>query len=119
MNTFKWSLGLIILISLTACHENPMKTHSKQQNIGFLRVAAMSAETVMNLNARKGGRFYVNCMEGNKEKIDCEQFFKEMLTFAKVRQDYRDLTYQELTDAKLYASLAEDYQIKLFNSIDY
>ena len=122
MNSANLICGVGIIVSaslLTACHENPMSTHSKQHNITFLREAAISAEKAMSLPARKGGRFYSNCMEGNKETINCEQFFNEMLKAAKTSPDYRDLTYKELTDAKSYASIAEDYQIKLFNTIDY
>lgn len=122
MNSTRMVFGLGILIStslITACHENPMNTHSKQQNIAFLRDAAINAEKNMKLSARKGGRFYSNCMEGNIELIDCEAFFFEMLRFSETRPEYRELTYSELTDAKSYASIAEDYQIKLFNSINY
>lgn len=117
MNLSKWFLGLSFIASLTACHENPMHTHSKQETIAFLRTAATHAEKEMHLNARKGGRFYANCMEGNNEEINCQQFFNAMLQFAKTSQAYSELTYKELTDAKQYAALAEDYQIKLFNSL--
>jgi hypothetical protein len=109
-------LGLVA--GLTACHENPMNTHKTQQNVVFLRQAAISAEHAMQLSAHKAGRFYSNCMEGNKEAIDCKQFFKEMLQFAKEVSSYSDLTYAELTDVKMYAALAEDYQSKIFNTID-
>jgi hypothetical protein len=112
-------VGSCLIVFISSGHKNPLNTHSTEQNITFLRTAAISAEKVMNLPARKGGRFYSNCMEGNQEKINCEQFFNEMLHFAKASTDYRDLTRKELTDAKDYALIAEDYQIKLFNTIDY
>ncbi|MBA2648293.1 MAG: hypothetical protein H0U75_01630 [Legionella sp.] len=111
--------GLIAsVILLSACHEPPMKTHSKKETIEFLRHAAISAEGTMNLPARKKGRFYSNCMQGNIEKIDCKRFFSAMLAFAQTNKDFQHLTYLQLTDAKTYEGLAEDYQDKLFNTID-
>jgi hypothetical protein len=109
-------LGLIA--GLTACHENPLNTHKTQQNVAFLRQAAISAEHAMKLSAHKGGRFYSNCMEDNKEAIDCDTFFKQMLQFAQTNKEYHNLTYVELTNARMYSFLAEDYQSKIFNTID-
>lgn len=119
MKIATWIVGIGIASLLTACHENPLSSHSRQQNVDFLREAAISAEKTMKLPARKGGRFYSNCMEGNHEWINCTEFFNEMLRFAKNNPNYRDLTHKELTDPKTYASIAEDYQVKLFNTIDY
>ncbi|MBA2649913.1 MAG: hypothetical protein H0U75_10050 [Legionella sp.] len=121
MKKMKMRMGIGLITSvmlLSACHESPIKTHSKRQTIEFLRQAAISAEKTMNLPARKKGRFYSNCMEGNIESIDCKRFFSAMLAFAKTNKDFQHLTYLQLTDAKTYDGLAEDYQDKLFNTID-
>lgn len=111
--------GLCLIVFFKGGHENPLSINSKEQNIAFLREAAISAEKEMHLAARKGGRFYSNCMEDNKEGINCQQFFNQMLKFAKTSSNYKQLTYADLTNTKSYAVIAEDYQIKLFNHIDY
>ncbi|HGU7213400.1 TPA: hypothetical protein ACNBBG_003107 [Legionella pneumophila] len=115
-------LGLGLLASsvlMTACHENPLAKHSTKQNVAFLREAALCAELEMKIGKPKKGVYYSNCMEQNQFGIDCEQFFRTMLACAKSHESYKELTLNELTDKTMYEHLAEDYQIKLFNALDY
>lgn len=122
MNTKKVMSGVSLIVAalcLTACHENPMSKHNTPQNVGFLVETASCAEHVMQLKTHKKGQYYSNCMEQNKSKINCEQLFSEMLKCSKNNPDYAELTQNDLTDQKMYAELAEDYQIKIFNTMDF
>jgi hypothetical protein len=114
------SLGLITTsLLLTACHENPLHKHRKEANANFLRDAAFAASKELHVSPLTAGRTYMGCMDGDKTTAACKRLFLAMLSYAKERTSYADLSYQDLTDTKTYIDLAEDYENKLFNTLDY
>ena len=117
--TIVWLSGLTASsLMLTACHENPLSAHSKRENIVTLQEAARRAENDLKLPAFKRGRTYLECMKGKASEVGCEQFFERMLTALKKKEGYGDMRLSDLTDKKMFASLSDRYEDKLFNTID-
>lgn len=105
-------------LMLTACHENPLKSHSERENITALQEAARAAEKGLSLPSFKRGRTYLDCMKGKPVEVGCERFFEHMLQALKTKQGYKNMSLSDLTDKKSFASLADSYEDKLFNTID-
>ena len=105
-------------LMMTACHQNPLKSHSERENVATLQEAARVAEKESNLPSLNRGRTYFNCMKGKPVDIGCKRFFEQMLAALKKKQGYEDMSLTDLTDKKSFASLADAYEDKLFNTID-
>jgi hypothetical protein len=111
--------SLIMTVSLLmACHNSPLKAARPEKQIALLLNASRGAEKTMNLYSPPGGGYYLNCMNGNEADIDCQQFFKQMLLVVHQDPDFKKLTIAELTDQALFATIAEDYHYRFFNSIE-
>lgn len=105
-------------LMLTACHENPLKSHGTRENVATLQEVARMAEKDLSLPSFKRGRTYLDCMKGKPVEVGCEQFFGKMLQALKTKQGYGGMNLSDLTDKKTFASLADSYEDKLFNTID-
>lgn len=105
-------------LMLTACHENPLKAHSERENVATLQEAARMAEKGLSLPSFKRGRTYLECMKDKQVEVGCGEFFEKMLQALKTKQGYGGMNLSDLTDKKTFASLADSYEDKLFNTID-
>lgn len=103
---------------LAACHQSPLQKIKPEQQIASLLKASRSAEKAMGLYSAPGGGYYLNCMKGNEAGIDCQQLFKQMLLVIQQEPDFKNLTLAELTDQALFATIAEEYHHRFFNSVE-
>lgn len=110
--------SLLLLSSLTACDNNPLKKIAASRQIAAFLQASRSAEKAMQLHSFPGGGYYLSCMTANESKIDCEQFFKHMLGALKQIPDFETVTVEALKDRTLFNAIAVDYQNAFFNAID-
>lgn len=103
---------------LSACHENPLKLHSERENVTALQEAARMVEKNLKLSSFKRGCTYLECMEGKQVDVNCEKFLGKMLKDLKTKQGYGAMNLSDLTDRKIFASLVDSYEEKIFNTID-
>lgn len=99
---------------LTACHENPLKTHSKSKSATFLVAASADAEKKLRLkiDADSLGGVYTDCMEERAGKTDCKALYKAMIAFASSGKntDFKTLTWADLTDELVFEDLRDRYE---------
>ncbi|EEZ95950.1 hypothetical protein [Legionella longbeachae] len=112
---------LTILLSstliLSGCHDNPLKAMTKDKQIAFLMQASRSAEKVMGVFSEPGGAYYLSCMQEEDISVDCQKFFKHMLSYAHTQKEFANLKLAQLTDPNLIADIAIEYQNIFFNTI--
>ena len=106
--------GLAILL-LSACHhENPLQSHSKQENLVFLINASANAEKRLQLDIKDDDRgvVYWECMGSEKhQEINCDALYQAMINFAEEGhyKAYKTITLSQLTDAKVFKGIDEEY----------
>lgn len=111
------SLATVIAgtLSLTACHhDNPLKTHTKQQSATFLMNASANLERRLRFDVKKDDRGYgyLECMEGkNNHEIHCNTLYQGMIIFAKEGHypGFESITLKDLTNNRVFNDLSEDY----------
>ncbi|HHF7374003.1 hypothetical protein [Legionella bozemanae] len=118
MKRFIITTMLLMSMSLLGgCHDNPLKALTKKQQINFLMQASRSAEQVMGLFSEPGGGYYLSCMSGEDIELNCQKLFEHMLDFAHLHKEFSRLTLSQLTDARVFAEIALEYQDTFFNTI--
>lgn len=115
MRLLKSSFLIANLIALCACqHQNPLKTHTKQETLRFLLDASANAEKRLHIPTQKDsyGYAYLECMDGKAGlKLPCDALYQGMVSFAKEQhhKSFKHLTLKDVTDHTLVTSLADDY----------
>lgn len=118
MNKAMPIISFILLSSLlAACHENPLKTHSKTQSATFLIDASHQAEKMLNLSSKTERSAWLACMKGKEESLDCKTLFDAMVRVAKDNKAFATLTRADLMDSSVLATLEERYDELLFNTL--
>ena len=101
---------------LSACHENPLKTHSTKKNVDFLMDASKAAKDNLKLFGKgyKASTIYQTCVEdGRHIDVNCIAFFDAMVAFAKTQPPSRftDITRADLRDKAAFARLVDEYEL--------
>lgn len=107
----------LVTSMLTACHENPLKTHSKTKSVEFLIETSHQAEKGQHLAALTERSAYFACMRGKETNLDCNTLFDAMVIAAKDNKDFGELSRADLTDKAGFAMLEERYEEMLFNTL--
>lgn len=114
-NALKTCFFILSVFALCACHhDNPLKTHSKQDTLNFLMNASANAEKRLHFITQKDsyGYAYLECMDGKKSpELNCTALYLGMMDFAREGHcpGFNTLRAQDLIDYSLFASLADDY----------
>lgn len=108
-------LGLVITSALlSACHDNPLKTHAQNKSATFLVNASAIAERQLRLPIAEGslGGVYTDCMEAKALHINCKALYQAMINVAASGKypDFKHLTLADLTDETVFAKLRDDYE---------
>lgn len=113
-------IGCIVLATslLSACHKNPLKTHSVEDSTRFLINASVAATKSMkwDMGEQASQRAYLNCMEGKAQGIDCSSLYQAMLQLAQEQRfaSFKELTVADLCDKETFDSLREGYEERYF-----
>ncbi|MFO2820581.1 T4SS-associated protein LvrD [Legionella pneumophila serogroup 1] len=106
----------VLLGALTLCacyHKNPLTTHTKQDTLKFLLNASANTEKRLHIPTQKDsyGFAYMECMDGKTSPdLSCSTLYQEMVSFAKEQHTgFESLSVKDITDSRVFASLAEDY----------
>lgn len=114
-NALRNCFFILIVFALCACHhENPLKTHSKQDTLNFLMNASANAEKRLHFITQKDsyGYAYLECMDGKKSpELQCADLYLAMTSFAREGHclGFNKLKVQDLTDYSFFTKLADDY----------
>lgn len=113
-------LGAGLLLGLSACSEqSPLKTKPPEKAAAFLVKASRYAEKQIGHFQPPGGKVYGICMQGKADVIhvDCTKLYQAMVQYAHTQADFKGLTVKQLTNAKTWQRLGEDYQRQAFDQI--
>lgn len=116
----KKSITFIALITtaslLSACHKNPLTTHSKEKSIHFLIEASHAAGAYLNLTTPSGSYAYRDCMQSKAGAAGCDALLNAMVQFASRHpdSDFKAITIAELKDAAYFKTIEERYDETLF-----
>ncbi|RUR10816.1 T4SS-associated protein LvrD [Legionella sp. km772] len=111
----KQCIVLLSVLTLCACHhDNPLKTHSKQDTLNFLLNASANAEKCLHILTQKDsyGYGYLECMDGKKSpELQCTALYLGMMEFAREGHypGFNKLRAQDLIDAAFFTTIADDY----------
>ena len=111
----KQCITLLSVLALCACHhDNPLKTHSKQDTLTFLLNASANAEKRLHILTQQDsyGYGYLECMDGQKgPELQCPALYQGMVTFAREGRylGFDKLRTQDLTDYTLFKKIVDDY----------
>lgn len=111
----KQCVTLLSVLALCACHhDNPLKTHSKQDTLTFLLNASANAEKRLHIATQQDsyGYAYLECMDGQKSpELQCPALYQGMMEFAREGHypGFNKLRTQDLTDYAFFTKIADDY----------
>lgn len=114
-NLLRSCLLILGVVTLCACHhENPLKTHSKEETLTFLMNASANAEKRLHIPTQKDsyGFAYLECMDGKKNpELKCAGLFLGMILFAQEGHypGFKTLKAQELIDSAFFITIADEY----------
>lgn len=100
---------------LSACHDNPLKAEDRPETIHFLVSASRFAESKTAFQDLKGAG-YLQCMTHNTLQLNCEQFFEDMVNFARRKPLFQTLTVANLKDKAFFRQIETDYRRKQFDA---
>lgn len=106
------SLGIAAAFLLTACHENPLKTASKDKTARLLTLASKYAEEKMGNTQHARG--YFDCMRGKQKALNCNQLYQDMTEYAQKQDDFENITVADLKDQSAFKRIKEYYEERLF-----
>ncbi len=110
-----------LLVTLTACHENPLpKQEDQELTAQFLVNASTFAEKKLKFKSSNDdiwGRAYLDCAVNKVQDVrGCEPLYVEMVAFAKAHEEgeLTEITVADLRDKKFQRHIAHIYKQRLF-----
>lgn len=119
--------GLLLSAGLlTACHENPLTTHSETQSSRFLLKASVEAAKSLKLNLRTpvAAQLYSNCMDDRVKVFDkddkafsvpCAKVFQAMVHYAHTGAfpGFESTSLADLTNKVVFKDLRDEYELRV------
>lgn len=111
-------ISLVLISSLlTACHENPLLTHSKTKSVEFLIETSHQVEKKEHMSFQTGRSAWFSCMQEKELTRDCHALFDAMVIEAKHNKEFSQLNRSDLSDIAVFKKLEERYEDVLFNTV--
>lgn len=108
----KIGLGIAVVVLLTACHENPLKTASKDKTARLLTQASKYAEE--KAGRPQHARGYFDCIRGKQKALNCDQLYSDMVEYAQKEDDFENITVADLKNQEAFKRIKEYYEERLF-----